>query len=34
LAAAPGRDGLLCALARQYEAWQPWAGRFPDAVKG
>ena len=34
LVAAPGQDGLLCALARQYEAWQPWAGRFPDAVKG
>jgi aspartyl-tRNA(Asn)/glutamyl-tRNA(Gln) amidotransferase subunit A len=29
LVAAPGRDGLLCALAEQYEALLPWADRFP-----
>jgi aspartyl-tRNA(Asn)/glutamyl-tRNA(Gln) amidotransferase subunit A len=35
LVAAPGQDGLLCALARQYEAWQPWSGRVPRlAVSG
>jgi aspartyl-tRNA(Asn)/glutamyl-tRNA(Gln) amidotransferase subunit A len=34
LVAAPGQDGWLCALAGQYETWQPWAGRFPDAPKG
>ena len=32
LVAAPGQDGCLCALARQYETWQPWSDRFPDAV--
>jgi aspartyl-tRNA(Asn)/glutamyl-tRNA(Gln) amidotransferase subunit A len=32
LVAAPGQDGLLCALARQYETWQPWVDRFPDTV--
>jgi len=26
---APGQDGLLCSLALQYEAWRPWAERFP-----
>jgi aspartyl-tRNA(Asn)/glutamyl-tRNA(Gln) amidotransferase subunit A len=29
LVAAPGRDGLLCALAGQYEALNPWTDRFP-----
>jgi aspartyl-tRNA(Asn)/glutamyl-tRNA(Gln) amidotransferase subunit A len=29
LVAAPGRDGLLCALAAQYESVCPWAERFP-----
>ena len=29
LVAAPGRDGLLCALAAQYESVCPWADRFP-----
>jgi aspartyl-tRNA(Asn)/glutamyl-tRNA(Gln) amidotransferase subunit A len=29
LVAAPGRDGLLCALAAQYESANPWADRFP-----
>jgi aspartyl-tRNA(Asn)/glutamyl-tRNA(Gln) amidotransferase subunit A len=28
MVAAPGQDGLLCALAGQYEALQPWADRF------
>jgi len=28
LVAAPGRDGLLCALAAQYESVCPWADRF------
>ena len=30
LIAAPGRDGLLCALAAQYERAHPWAQRWPD----
>ncbi len=30
LVAAPGRDGLLCALAAQYERAHPWAGRWPE----
>ena len=30
LIAAPGRDGLLCALAAQYERAHPWAERWPD----
>jgi aspartyl-tRNA(Asn)/glutamyl-tRNA(Gln) amidotransferase subunit A len=34
LVAAPGQDGLLCALARQYETWRPWADRFPIVVSG
>jgi aspartyl-tRNA(Asn)/glutamyl-tRNA(Gln) amidotransferase subunit A len=34
LVAAPGQDGLLCALARQYEAWQPWADRFQRLTVG
>ncbi|HEY4815206.1 MAG TPA: amidase [Chthoniobacterales bacterium] len=34
LVAAPGQDGLLCALARQYEIWRPWADRFPIVVSG
>src|ERR1700730_6569261 len=29
LVAAPGRDGLLCALAAQYESVCPWADRLP-----
>jgi aspartyl-tRNA(Asn)/glutamyl-tRNA(Gln) amidotransferase subunit A len=29
LVAAPGRDGLVCALAAQYESVCPWADRFP-----
>jgi aspartyl-tRNA(Asn)/glutamyl-tRNA(Gln) amidotransferase subunit A len=29
LVSAPGRDGLLCALAGQYEALNPWTDRFP-----
>ena len=29
LVAASGRDGLLCALARQYQAVHPWTDRFP-----
>jgi aspartyl-tRNA(Asn)/glutamyl-tRNA(Gln) amidotransferase subunit A len=29
LVAAPGRDGLLCSLAAQYQALYPWADRFP-----
>jgi aspartyl-tRNA(Asn)/glutamyl-tRNA(Gln) amidotransferase subunit A len=29
LVAAPGRDGLLCALADQYQVLNPWADRFP-----
>jgi aspartyl-tRNA(Asn)/glutamyl-tRNA(Gln) amidotransferase subunit A len=29
LVAAPGRDGLLCTLAAQYESVCPWAGRLP-----
>ena len=32
LVAAPGRDGLLCALAAQYESACPWADRFPPFV--
>jgi aspartyl-tRNA(Asn)/glutamyl-tRNA(Gln) amidotransferase subunit A len=27
---APGQDGMLCALAGQYERFQPWADRFPQ----
>ena len=30
LIAAPGRDGLLCVLAAQYERAHPWAERWPD----
>ncbi|HEY1477844.1 MAG TPA: amidase family protein [Chthoniobacterales bacterium] len=30
MVAAPGQDGLLCALAGQYQALQPWADRFPE----
>jgi aspartyl-tRNA(Asn)/glutamyl-tRNA(Gln) amidotransferase subunit A len=30
MVAAPGQDGLLCALAAHYEALQPWADRFPQ----
>jgi aspartyl-tRNA(Asn)/glutamyl-tRNA(Gln) amidotransferase subunit A len=29
LVAAPGQDGLLCALAAQYESVCPWAARLP-----
>jgi len=29
LVAAPGRDGLVCALAAQYESVCPWAERWP-----
>ena len=29
LVAAPGRDGLVCALAAQYESVCPWADRWP-----
>jgi aspartyl-tRNA(Asn)/glutamyl-tRNA(Gln) amidotransferase subunit A len=32
LVAAPAQDGLLCGLAKQYEAWRPWVDRFPDRV--
>jgi aspartyl-tRNA(Asn)/glutamyl-tRNA(Gln) amidotransferase subunit A len=30
MVAAPGKDGMLCALAGQYESFQPWADRFPE----
>jgi aspartyl-tRNA(Asn)/glutamyl-tRNA(Gln) amidotransferase subunit A len=30
MVAAPGQDGMLCALAGQYESIQPWADRFPQ----
>ena len=33
LVAAPGRDGLLCALAAQYESACPWADRFSPLWK-
>jgi len=29
MVAAPGQDGMLCALAGQYESIQPWVDRFP-----
>jgi aspartyl-tRNA(Asn)/glutamyl-tRNA(Gln) amidotransferase subunit A len=29
LVGAPGSDGLLCALAAEWERAQPWAGRWP-----
>jgi aspartyl-tRNA(Asn)/glutamyl-tRNA(Gln) amidotransferase subunit A len=29
IVAAPGQDGMLCALARQYESIRPWVDRFP-----
>jgi aspartyl-tRNA(Asn)/glutamyl-tRNA(Gln) amidotransferase subunit A len=30
MVAAPGQDGMLCALAGQYESFQPWVDRFPQ----
>jgi aspartyl-tRNA(Asn)/glutamyl-tRNA(Gln) amidotransferase subunit A len=30
LVAAPGKDGLLCAVAEQYESARPWADRWPS----
>jgi aspartyl-tRNA(Asn)/glutamyl-tRNA(Gln) amidotransferase subunit A len=30
LVAAPGQDGMLCALTGQYERVQPWSDRFPQ----